>query len=77
DVYDALRSRRPYKEPMSHSKARQIIFEGRAKHFDPDVVDAFLLSEAAFEEFSENQSRMGTEANLEATEDIPAECCPV
>lgn len=40
DVYDALISRRVYKEGMSHSKAMEIILEGRGKHFDPDVVDA-------------------------------------
>ncbi|MBV8633459.1 MAG: HD domain-containing protein, partial [Burkholderiaceae bacterium] len=42
DVYDALISRRVYKEPMSHEQAVQIITEGRGKHFDPDIVDAFL-----------------------------------
>lgn len=42
DVYDALISRRVYKEGMSHEKAVGIITEGRGTHFDPDVVDAFL-----------------------------------
>ena len=42
DVYDALISRRVYKEGMPHEKAMQIIVEGRGKHFDPDMVDAFL-----------------------------------
>jgi len=42
DVYDALISRRPYKEPMSHEQAYSIIFEGKGTHFDPDVVDAFI-----------------------------------
>jgi len=41
DVYDALRSRRVYKEPFSHESAIQLIREERGKHFDPDVVDAF------------------------------------
>ncbi|SBW01160.1 Cyclic di-GMP phosphodiesterase response regulator RpfG (fragment) [uncultured delta proteobacterium] len=41
DVYDALISRRPYKEPMSHEQAYAIIREGRGTHFDPAVVDAF------------------------------------
>ncbi len=41
DVYDALISRRVYKEPMSHEAASEIIFNGRGTHFDPDVVDAF------------------------------------
>jgi putative two-component system response regulator len=42
DVYDALISRRVYKNSMSHEKAITIITEGRGSHFDPDIVDAFL-----------------------------------
>ncbi len=42
DVYDALISRRVYKDGMSHEKAVEIIIEGRGQHFDPDIVDAFL-----------------------------------
>ena len=42
DVYDALISRRVYKEGMPHEKAVEIIKEGRGTHFDPDMVDAFL-----------------------------------
>ena len=53
DVYDALRSRRPYKEPMSHEKAKAIILEGNGAHFDPDVVAAFLACEALFFEVSD------------------------
>src|SRR5471032_3324780 len=42
DVYDALISRRVYKDGMSHEAAVAIITEGRGRHFDPDMVDAFL-----------------------------------
>lgn len=42
DVYDALISRRVYKPPFTHSKAVEIITEGKGRHFDPDIVDAFL-----------------------------------
>ena len=42
DVYDALISRRVYKDSMSHDKAISIIEEGKGSHFDPDMVDAFL-----------------------------------
>ena len=42
DVYDALISRRVYKPPYSHDKAVEMIREERGRHFDPDVVDAFL-----------------------------------
>ncbi|MFO1263745.1 MAG: two-component system response regulator [Rhodoferax sp.] len=43
DVYDALISRRVYKAGMPHEKALAIIREGRGSHFDPDIVDAFLV----------------------------------
>ncbi|RFO95646.1 two-component system response regulator [Rhodoferax lacus] len=42
DVYDALISRRVYKDSMPHGKAIAIIKDGRGSHFDPDMVDAFL-----------------------------------
>ncbi|MBX7257504.1 MAG: response regulator [Candidatus Hydrogenedentes bacterium] len=48
DVYDALTSKRCYKEAMPHEKSREILLEGKGKHFDPDVVDAFIDSEEAF-----------------------------
>ena len=49
DVYDALISRRVYKSGMPHEKAVGIIIEGRATHFDPDMVDAFLEIQASFQ----------------------------
>jgi putative two-component system response regulator len=42
DVYDALISRRVYKDAFSHQRSVEIIVEGRGCHFDPDIVDAFL-----------------------------------
>lgn len=42
DVYDALISKRVYKEAYAHEEAVAIIAKGRASHFDPDMVDAFL-----------------------------------
>jgi putative two-component system response regulator len=44
DVFDALISVRVYKSAMTIEKARDIIADGRGKHFDPDVVDAFLAN---------------------------------
>ncbi len=41
DVYDALRSERPYKKAFSVEKALGIIQESRGSHFDPAVCDAF------------------------------------
>ena len=54
DVYDALISRRVYKEGMPHERAVGIIVEGKGAHFDPDMVDAFV--EIA-DEFSEIAKR--------------------
>lgn len=48
DVYDALTSRRVYKDAMAHDEARRIILEGRGTQFDPDVVDAFVEQEKLF-----------------------------
>jgi HD-GYP domain-containing protein (c-di-GMP phosphodiesterase class II) len=42
DVYDALTTRRPYKEPWPHARALELIASERGRHFDPDVVDAFM-----------------------------------
>lgn len=49
DVWDALTSRRPYKEPFPTEKSRAIILDGRASQFDPLIVDEFLLR---FDDFS-------------------------
>lgn len=38
DVFDALTSKRPYKEAFSFDKAFEIIEKGRGKHFDPDII---------------------------------------
>lgn len=45
DVFDALISRRVYKEAMPHEEAMRIIVAGKGAHFDPDVVDAFVDAE--------------------------------
>lgn len=49
DVYDALISRRVYKEGMPHERAVEIIVQGRGKHFDPDLVDCFLAIQGDFQ----------------------------
>lgn len=48
DVYDALTSKRCYKEAFSHEESVEIIRDGRGEHFDPVIVDAFLELEHEF-----------------------------
>lgn len=48
DVYDALTTKRVYKDAFSHEKAKQIIVEGANAHFDPEIVEAFLAREDDF-----------------------------
>lgn len=62
DVYDALISRRVYKDAMPHEKAVAIIQEGRGSHFDPDIADAFLVLQDEFREIAARYS--DTDADL-------------
>lgn len=48
DVYDALTSKRVYKEPLPHDLAIDIIQQEKGRHFDPDIVKAFLSSANQF-----------------------------
>ena len=50
DVYDALRSKRVYKEACSIEETHDIIMQGNEKQFDPLLVKAFLEYEQEFEE---------------------------
>jgi len=55
DVYDALRSKRPYKVAFTHEKSCEIIMEGAGRHFDPAVIHVFTAIEA---EFADIRNRM-------------------
>jgi HD-GYP domain-containing protein (c-di-GMP phosphodiesterase class II) len=53
DVFDALTSRRPYKEAFSLEKTLEILKEGRGVHFDPALLDVFArLAPDLYERFS-------------------------
>jgi len=53
DVYDALTSKRVYKDAFPHNRARGIIVNDAGTHFDPFIVDAFLELEAEFVQIRE------------------------
>ena len=64
DVYDALRSHRPYKEPMGHAQALGVIVRGDGRtlpgHFDPEVLDAFGNAAQAFDAiYTEHADKAG------------------
>ena len=52
DVYDALRSKRPYKEPWPHDKAVNEIVKGKGHQFDSVIVDVFLVNSEQFKAIS-------------------------
>lgn len=54
DSYDAIRSKRPYKGPVTHMEAVQRLAAGRGSHFDPDLVNAFIDCEEQFVELYES-----------------------
>lgn len=66
DVYDALISRRVYKDPMPHEQAVDIIRKGRAQHFDPDVTDVFLDASEAFRQIAERYADSDDDINQKA-----------
>lgn len=50
DVYDAVRSKRVYKPPVSHQETCDILYQDSGKHFDPDLINVFSKLEAGFNE---------------------------
>ncbi|MEJ1297831.1 MAG: hypothetical protein RPU64_14630 [Candidatus Sedimenticola sp. (ex Thyasira tokunagai)] len=49
DAYDALISKCHYKQSYDHMVAVEIIKKGRGTHFQPGIVDAFLVVEQKFD----------------------------
>ena len=49
DVYDALTSKRFYKEAYTHERSKDIIVDLKGSHFDPEIVEAFLILQAEFD----------------------------
>ena len=65
DAYDAMTTKRPYKEPFPHEKTRQIILDAAGQHFDPEVVDAFLKREQKFIKIQKELGDRGKLTHLE------------
>jgi putative two-component system response regulator len=81
DVYDALTSRRVYRDAMTHIQAKTYILHERGLHFDSDVVEAFIQTEKQFitireqfkdEELREEQSGEGAVPGDRASTVVPA-----
>lgn len=76
DVYDALISERVYKAAFTHEAAVEIIRDGRGSHFDPDMVDAFLVLSEEFrriaQRFADGEPALLAQIDRLAT-DVPAE----
>jgi len=68
DVYDALVSRRVYKEPIPFEKAVTIIEKGKGNHFDSDIVEAFLEIVEDFhaiaQKFADTQDEVNAKAGI-------------
>ena len=58
DVYDALTTKRPYKEIFSHSEAMEIMIKDTGSHFDPDLMRIFKEVEYAFNIISKSNNIM-------------------
>jgi len=54
DVYDALRSKRVYKDAFSHEESMKIIIEGKGRHFDPLLVDCLVRDQKEFNDLFES-----------------------
>lgn len=77
DVYDALASRRVYKDPYSHEKCIEMIGQEAGKQFDPKLVEVFLAMEGQFREISQRYAEpeadfiMPTEVDSDRGSSVP------
>ena len=66
DVFDALSSKRVYKEAFDQERTLDLVREGVGKHFDPDVVEAFFSIQDQLDEIRTYYANL--EANLDGQE---------
>jgi HD-GYP domain-containing protein (c-di-GMP phosphodiesterase class II) len=58
-VFDALTSRRPYKEPFSFAVSMDIIRKSSGSHFDPDIAQLFMEhAEALYAEICNDEEAL-------------------
>jgi response regulator RpfG family c-di-GMP phosphodiesterase len=60
-----------YKEAFTHETARTMIIENSGRHFDPDVVQAFIVSEADFLAIRQRYSNEAPTSNTAADGNPP------
>jgi len=70
DVFDALTSKRPYKDPYPVEVAVDIIKKERGKHFDPEVADIFLEN---IDEFIKIKKEVGSDEDVSLADFIRSE----
>ncbi len=66
DVYDALTTKRVYKDALSHDKATKIITDGSGKQFDPHIVKAFLRLESQFKQLASDLADVDSDTEAQA-----------
>lgn len=64
DVFDALTSRRPYKDALSCAEALDVLRRGRGRHFDPEIVDTFTAMASSLHERYAHRSGRDLSAEL-------------
>ena len=64
DAYDAIRSKRPYKQPLCHEEAVNLIKKDSGEHFDPHLVKVFLKIEHKFKDIFDSKSSEETFENM-------------
>lgn len=66
DVFDALTSQRPYKEPFSFSQAMEILEKGRGIHFDAALLETFVpIARPLYDKYAGGSTRIPQDDLLE------------
>ncbi|OUT58329.1 MAG: hypothetical protein CBB71_13555 [Rhodopirellula sp. TMED11] len=73
DVYDALTTRRVYKDEFTDEEAAKIINDGSGKHFDPEVVQAFQRSREVFRQLRLQLQDSGVPGETDCVEEMSVE----